>query len=220
MIQINYIKQLTAVMEKFIEDDNLNPSHISLYIALFQYWNLNRFSNPVSICRGEIMKLSKIGSNSTYHRCIKQLHQWNYLEYLPSYNPFKGSEVNMFNFCTSSEQDLAGNHPINGQALVSSKTYINNKQFKLKLKEKKIEEIEIYFLEKKRSKLEAQNFFNYYEAIDWKVGGKNTIKNWEAVANNWILNAKQIKPKRASTPPVQKQDNLKTTKIKDYGEPL
>ena len=48
-------------MEKFIEDNRLNPSHISLYLALFQYWNLNRFSNPVSICRGEIMKLSKIG---------------------------------------------------------------------------------------------------------------------------------------------------------------
>ena len=207
------------------------------------------------------MKLSKIGSNSTYHRCIKQLHHWNYLEYLPSYNPFKGSEVNMFNFCKRSEQDLARNspiyeqvlvhsHPINGQALVhnrpingqalvhshpineqaqvSSKTYINKKQFKLKLKEKKIEEIEIYFLEKKRTKLEAQKFFNYYEAIDWKIGEKNTIKNWNAVANNWILNAKQIKPQRTSTPLVQNSvlnlskelDNLKTDKNKDYGEPL
>ena len=167
------------------------------------------------------------------------MHHWNYLEYLPSYNPFKGSEVNMFNFCKRSEQDLARNspiyeqvlvrsHPINEQAQVSSKTYINKKQFKLKLKEKKIEEIEIYFLEKKRTKLEAQKFFNYYEAIDWKVGGKNTIKNWKAVANNWILNAKQIKPPRTSTSLVQNSvlslskdlDNLKTTKIKDYGEPL
>jgi len=171
---MNYIKHLTSAMENFIKDDRLNPAHISLYLALFQYWNLNRFSNPVSICRGEIMKLSKIGSNSTYHRCIKQLHHWNYLEYLPSYNPFKGSEVNMFNFCKRSEQDLDRNspiyeqalvrshpingqalvhnrpingqalvhsHPINEQALVSSKTYINKKQFKLKLKEKKIEEI-------------------------------------------------------------------------------
>ena len=137
MIQTNYIKQLNAVMEKFVKDDRLNPTHISLYLALFQYWNLSRFSNPVSICRSEIMKLSKIGSNSTYHKCIKELHHWRYLEYLPSHNPFKGSEVMMFNFWTSSGQALVHTSPINGQALVPSKTYINNKHFKHKLKEKK-----------------------------------------------------------------------------------
>lgn len=39
------------------------------------------------------MKFSKIGSNTTYHRCIKELSHWKYILYKPSHNPFKGGEV-------------------------------------------------------------------------------------------------------------------------------
>jgi len=220
MPQTNYILHLTSTMEKFTLDDRLNPSHISMYLALFQYWNLSRFSNPISINREEIMKLSKIGSKSTYHKCIRQLHHWEYLEYLPSHNPFKGSKVIMFNFGTSSEQALVHYRPKNGQALVSSKTYINNKQFKQNIKEKpkNLNEVKMFFLKIKSNKLEAQRFFNYYESTGWKIGGKTPIQNWEAAARNWILNSK--KRKETSPPLVQKTDNLKTTKNKNYNEPL
>ena len=33
---MNYIKLLNAAFEKFYFDDRLNPTHISLYMALFQ----------------------------------------------------------------------------------------------------------------------------------------------------------------------------------------
>lgn len=127
---MNYIKQLTAAMERFAADNRLNPTHVSLYLALFQYWNLARFKNPVSISRDEIMRLSKIGSKVTYHRCIKDLHHWGYLQYDPSHNPFKGSHVYMFNFCTSSEQaqnhSSSKNGQVVGQAVVPSINSINN----------------------------------------------------------------------------------------------
>jgi len=216
-------------MEKFTSDDRLNPSHISMYLALFQYWNLSRFSNPISINREEIMKLSKIGSKSTYHKCIRQLHHWDYLEYLPSHNPFKGSKVIMFNFGTSSEQALVHNRPINGQALVSSKTYINNKHIKqniYKEKPKNLNEVKMFFSEIKSNKIEAQIFFNYYESTGWKISGKTPIQNWKAAARNWILNSKKRKnssqavSRETSAPLVQKTDNLKTTKNKNYNEPL
>jgi hypothetical protein len=79
-------------------DDRLYPSHISLYLALFQLWNANRFNNPISVARSEVMKLSKIGSTNTYTKCLKDLHKWGYLDYQPSFNPFKGSTVNLFTF--------------------------------------------------------------------------------------------------------------------------
>jgi hypothetical protein len=113
MAEVNYIKQLTEVMGKFSDDDRLNPSHVSLYLGLFMFWNSSRFKNPISISRSEIMKVSKIGSNATYHRCITDLHKWNYLEYLPSHNPFKGSKVNMFIFETGAEQVLNENRSKN-----------------------------------------------------------------------------------------------------------
>jgi hypothetical protein len=100
---MNYIKQLTGFFEQVAKDHRLNPTHVSLYMALFQYWNLNRFKSPISISRSEIMGISKIGSNATYHKCIKDLHNYGYIRYEPSYNPFRGSWVYLFNFQTGDE---------------------------------------------------------------------------------------------------------------------
>lgn len=95
---MNYIKHLTGFFEKVALDRTLNPTHISLYIALFQFWNCNRFKNPISISRDEVMRISKISSKATYHKCLKNLHSLGYINYQPSYNPFRGSHVILFNF--------------------------------------------------------------------------------------------------------------------------
>src|SRR5690554_1370897 len=130
MKEVNYIKQLTEAMSKMSDDDRLNPSHVSLYIALFQFWNMNRFKSPISVTRNDVMRVSKIGSNSTYHRCITDLHKWKYLEYLPSYNPFKGSKVNMFIFGTGVEQVVNSNHSKNEQVpeQVMNRNHSKNEQ--------------------------------------------------------------------------------------------
>lgn len=95
---MNYIKHLTGFFDKVAKDKLLNPTHVSLYIALFQFWNCNRFKNPISISRDEVMRISKISSKATYHKCLKALHANGYIKYEPSYNPFKGSHVYLFNF--------------------------------------------------------------------------------------------------------------------------
>lgn len=96
--KMNYIKHLTGFYEKVAQDNTLNPTHISLYLALFQFWNFNRFRNPVSISRDEVMRISKIHSKATYHKCLKNLHSSGYIDYQPSYNPFVGSQVVMMDF--------------------------------------------------------------------------------------------------------------------------
>lgn len=95
---MNYIKHLTGFFEKVAIDKTLNPTHVSLYVALFQFWNCNRFKNPISISRDEVMRISKISSKATYHKCLRNLHALGYISYEPSYNPFKGSHVFLFNF--------------------------------------------------------------------------------------------------------------------------
>ncbi|UMB54212.1 hypothetical protein MKD41_01735 [Lutibacter sp. A64] len=135
MENINYIKHLNAVFMLFSKDKRLNPTHISLYVALFQLWNTNFFKGEFFINREEVMSYSKIGSKSTYHRCIKELHYWKYLLYQPSHNPFKGSQIKMFNFGTSDGQALylsrTDIETSDGQALVSINKHIqtieNNK---------------------------------------------------------------------------------------------
>jgi hypothetical protein len=275
---MNYIKHLTGFFEKVASDKMLNPTHVSLYIALFQFWNCNRFKNPISINRDEVMRISKISSKATYHKCLKNLHSLGYINYEPSYNPFKGSHVILFNFSDDlkpapkserkpkneplielvSEQALnkscTSNETGTEQALVPSINYINNtnilndknvsnleKQTKnfeeinnsdlknenskeekssAKKEEKlkpEIEEVKTYFQENNFPEQEAQKFFNYFKSVGWLVGGKTPMVDWQAAAQNWMINAPKFIT-NAEQPNRAKQ--LNTTTDKDYSEPL
>lgn len=295
---MNYIKHLTGFFEKVAIDKTLNPTHVSLYVALFQFWNCNRFKNPISISRDEVMRISKISSKATYHKCLKNLHSLGYINYEPSYNPFKGSHVYLFNFSDdlkpipkNEKITMPKNEPVfelvneqvvnklytgsgtsnetgTEQALVSyiNNTNIPNNSNDLKIvnldeqaknfqiddeflknddveKEKSsakkekdeiensdlssraqsrelnptIENVKAYFLEQHFPELEAIKFFNYFSSNGWLVGGKTPMVDWQASAQNWILNA----PKFISN---EQQSNrakhLNTGTNKDYSEPL
>ena len=124
---MNYILQLSGFFQRVAADDRLNPTHVSLYMAIFQFWNAERFQNPVSISRQELMRISKISAKATYHKCIKDLHTFGYIQYLPSFNPFKGSLVYLFDMQSSSrliyDPDRTNIETSIEQALVP---YINN----------------------------------------------------------------------------------------------
>ena len=87
------VKELSRFYEAIKEDSRISPSHIALYMALFEYWNQNGFRNPVFISRREIMAAAKINGLATYHRCIKELHSYGYIVYSPSYNSSVSSQV-------------------------------------------------------------------------------------------------------------------------------
>ena len=113
---MNYIKHLTGFFNKISNENAINPTHISLYLALFQCWNVNRFKNPTGISREEIMKASKINSKATYHKCMKELEALGFMEYMPTYNPHSCSNVIMVNF-----SDVLSNRP-KFEPLTSSKS--------------------------------------------------------------------------------------------------
>lgn len=216
---MNYIKHLNAIFQQFALDSNLNPTHISLYMALFQFWNINRFPETFYINREEVMKMSKIGSKATYHRCLKNLNDWKYIHYLPSHNPYKGSQIKILKFNTSSETSTeTSNKPTVGQAIVPN---INiNKQIENSIKTKlpkNENEVLDFFIEKEWTAIEGKKFYNHYTSIGWKLGGKIKIVNWHATAANWMLKANDIEKVEAVS---QNKDNLKTSKIKDYDQPL
>ena len=228
MEQVNYIKHLNAVFLQFSKDSRLNPTHISLYVALFQLWNNYHFPTEFYINREEAMRFSKIGSKTTYHRCIKELHHWKYLLYEPSHNPFKGSRIKMFNFGTSDGQALYPNPTnigtSNGQAVVSINKHIQtgkNNTNDNKLDQPKNENEVIAFFEKENwPELEAKKFYNHYQGIGWKVGGKTKIVDWHATARNWMIKAEELKEEKTLVAVSQNTDNLKTSSNKNYNEPL
>lgn len=100
--KVNYIVHLNNAFQKLNQDTRLSPFHISLYYSLFQYWNISKFRNPISISRDDQMQASKIGSVNTYLKCLKELDYWGYIKYEPSHNPMKGSLVYLFIFDNTS----------------------------------------------------------------------------------------------------------------------
>ena len=224
MQSVNYIKHLKNAWVLFSKDSRLNPTHISLYMALFQIWNINRFPEEFFINREEVMRFSKIGSKSTYHKCVKELSYWKYIIYYPSHNPFKGSKIKMFKFETSTEQVANSSSPINRQVLVSINKHIQTN--KNKIKPLSLKEVLIFFKKKNWSKKEAQKFFNYYESVGWKKGN-HLIKNWHAAAESWVLKIDDFKRRKLKEelinkelPLNQNQDNLHISQNKKYDEPL
>ena len=287
---MNYIKHLTGFFDKVAKDRALNPTHVSLYMSLFQFWNCNRFKNPISISRDEVMRISKISSKATYHKCLKALHAQGYIKYEPSYNPFKGSHVFLFNFSDDLKplpKSASSNfEPVNEQVVNKSYTsvetsteqvdeqvvvpYINNtnftnnlnnsnslnlgeqakkieiedlvfkngsnpkekssakkeKTFEIKrrtasgsqvdLEPPNLEEVLEYFGHQHFPETEANKFFNYFKSIGWLVGGKTPMADWQAAANNWMLNA----PKFITNERTDRTKQLDTSAGKDYSEPL
>ena len=91
-------KEIINFFAHVIKDNRLHPSHISIYVALFQCWSMNRLQSPFRIYRGEVMRLGKVKSLGTYHKCIKELHLAGFIMYSPSYDPYIGSLVDIVDF--------------------------------------------------------------------------------------------------------------------------
>ena len=239
---MNYIKLLNAAFEKFYFDDRLNPTHISLYMALFQEWNSSRFADEFYVNRRDLMRCAKIGSKSTYHRCITDLDSWLYLSYFPSNNPYKGSKIKMSIIGTSNESDMGQynptleqlaeqyypirepvvgqHHPINGQVLVSN---TNNTKQENYIKQPKGRQAVIDFFEENSFDAdEGKKFFEHYETRNWQTSDGQTIRDWRALATNWMDRTELFDEKNESNKKQASQikDNLRTTKNKDYGQPL
>jgi hypothetical protein len=87
------IKELSKFYAAAKEDPRIGTAHISLYMAIFQEYNLNQFKNPLKIKRSSLMATAKINGLATYHKCIKDLAASGYIQYIPSYNPSINSQI-------------------------------------------------------------------------------------------------------------------------------
>jgi hypothetical protein len=90
-----YIRHLNAFFSFVRSDNRLTTSHVSLYLALFQYWNFNRFQNPFPIYRENIMQISKIGSKNTYYKCLKDLNMAKYIIYQNAANKYLPARISI-----------------------------------------------------------------------------------------------------------------------------
>ncbi len=92
---MNHTAPLTAFFRQVPKNSRLLPSHISLYMALVFCYQKNGFEKPFTVYRKDLMKLSRIASTATYHKCLRELVCFGYVTYKPSYNYYEGSMVSL-----------------------------------------------------------------------------------------------------------------------------
>jgi hypothetical protein len=59
---------------------------------------------------------------------------------------------------------------------------------------------EISLKRKVDPEIEANKFFNHYQANGWKIAGKTPMEDWQASANKWMLNAQNFETKAKAKP--------------------
>jgi hypothetical protein len=70
------LKHLMTFLDAVSKDPRIGASHVSMYMSLFHYWLSNNCQDPVVINRRGIMEQSKISGLATFHKCIRELHEY------------------------------------------------------------------------------------------------------------------------------------------------
>lgn len=86
---------LSSYFERVASDQRLFPTHISLFMALFYYSSSEHPAMPFQVSRPKLMRFSRIRSIATYHKNIKDLIKYGYIEYKPSWHPIKGTQIRL-----------------------------------------------------------------------------------------------------------------------------
>lgn len=88
-------KELAVRITMIALDDQISVRHIGVYVALLHLWCRNQMTSPFQISRSKVMKLARVGSIVTYHKCINDLNTLGYIQYQPSFDPILGSTITL-----------------------------------------------------------------------------------------------------------------------------
>jgi hypothetical protein len=72
------------------KDQRISITHLGIFASLLNYSLCSGFTNPITVFSYQILPIAKI-SVTTYYKCIKELSDYGYLKYEPSYKHNKPS---------------------------------------------------------------------------------------------------------------------------------
>lgn len=93
---------------------------------------------------------------------------------------------------------------VNNNVLESNKGVIGGKE--KTFKKPTVEEIKDYCL-KRKNKINAEQFYDFYESKGWKVGNQK-MKDWKACVRTWEAREKKDKPKEEKLPEWFGKENI------------
>lgn len=93
---VEILKPLSDFFSAIEKDARISSTHIGIYAALLQYRKGKGFFNPIVVFSHEIMRIAKISSPATYLKCVRDLSDFGYIRYEPSFNKNRGSKIYFF----------------------------------------------------------------------------------------------------------------------------
>ncbi|EHQ30886.1 hypothetical protein Mucpa_6837 [Mucilaginibacter paludis DSM 18603] len=80
---------------KIADDPRVNVWHISLYTFILSLWHESGYQKQIRVSRKQLMKGAHFNSITTYHKCIGKLKELKYIIYLPTYDTYQGSTIEL-----------------------------------------------------------------------------------------------------------------------------
>ena len=91
-MEMEYISRFFSQAQK---DPRISVTHIGLFAALIRVFITGGMQNPFRAFSYQVMPIAKISSTATYHKCIRDLSDFGYINYLPSYKSKIGSSIGL-----------------------------------------------------------------------------------------------------------------------------
>jgi hypothetical protein len=138
-----------------------------------------KFEKAVLVNRRVFIRYSKIGSNHTLYRCLNELHNWGYIQYVPSFSLRKGTFVQLCNFDTAEQTSYTENAP--DQCINNIATCANSAQVPMSNMHYNINSIytNIIYTNIRERETQTQNFKNEvsdFEKMDKSLSQVNKKK--------------------------------------------
>lgn len=92
-LMMETLKPLSDFFLAIEKDARISITHIGVYAALLEYWKAQEFRNPMTVFSYDIMSLAKISTRATYFKCIRDLNEFGYVSYEPSFNRNSASKI-------------------------------------------------------------------------------------------------------------------------------
>ena len=80
---------------KIADDPRVNVWHISLYTFILSLWEKGGYKKQIKVSRKQLMKGAHFSSMTTYHKCIGRLKELEYINYLPTYDSYRGTVIEL-----------------------------------------------------------------------------------------------------------------------------
>ena len=81
------LKKWMKLFDRIGKDSRINVWHWALLMAIMRLAYLQKENKVIRVSRSKLMALSHIATPPTYHKYFKELQDFGYITYVPSYHP-------------------------------------------------------------------------------------------------------------------------------------